>query len=299
MKALITGACGFVARALAADLEGRHELRLLDRSRPEDATIFMPGKPDRQAAPLVTRHPFVQASITDVDAMRRACEGVDAVIHLAASVTGLPEHGVETFRDNALGTFVVLDAARLAGAKRFLCASSVNAFGTIYWRLSGRPAGYTKMPLDETFRVEPEDPYSLSKYVNEETCAAFQRAYGITTAAFRFGGVWTDAMYRERIATPLPPTTAWSDDLYHWVHLDDVARGIRQALEASDLPVHGVYTLSGPDTRCPEPTMELLERFRPDLAATVERPLVGREPLMSIRRAHEAFGYAPHRRLGP
>ena len=299
MRVLITGACGFIARALAAELEQRHELAQLDRCRPEDATVFSPGKPERERIPLVTNHPFTVAAITDADAMRRACEGMDAVVHLAASVTGLPEHGLETFRDNALGTFIVLDAARQAGAKRFLCASSVNAYGTIYWRLSGKPAPYDRMPLDESFAPVPEDPYSLSKYVNEETCAAFHRAYGITTAAFRFGGVWTDALYRDFTSRPLAPTTAWSDDLYHWVHVEDVVRGIAQALEHPALPGHGVYTLSGPDTRCPEPTMELLERFRPDLAATVTVPLVGREPLMSIRRAREAFGYAPQKRLGP
>ncbi|MHB8994502.1 MAG: hypothetical protein ACYC63_04550 [Armatimonadota bacterium] len=56
-----------------------------------------------------------------------------------------------------------------------------------------------------------------------------------------------------------------------------------------------MYTLSGPDTRCPEPTMEIMERFRPDLPVT--EPLPGRAPLMSIRKAQEAFGYAPRYRL--
>ena len=217
--------------------------------------------------------------------MRGAVEGIEAVVHLAASVTGLPEHGVETFRDNALGTFILLDACQQAGVKRFLCASSVNAFGTIYWRLSGKPAPYTSMPLDETFPPVVEDPYSLSKLVNEETAAAFHRAYGITTAAFRFAGVWTEAMYQQRLDHGLAPTAAWSDDLYQWVHVRDIARGLRQALEAPDLPGHGVYTLGAPDTRCPEPTMENLQRLRPDLAASLTRPLPGRAPLLSIDRA--------------
>jgi nucleoside-diphosphate-sugar epimerase len=85
------------------------------------------------------------------------------------------------------------------------------------------------------------DPYSLSKLVNEETCAAFHRAYGITTAAFRFAGVWHDKMYRERIAEGLPLTTEWSDLLYQWVHVKDLVHGLRQALEAPELPGHGVY----------------------------------------------------------
>lgn len=294
----MTGACGLVGRALITELGEAHDLRLLDRKRPEEATVFMPGSGERAAAPMETRWPFVQAQITDLEAMRAACEGMEAVIHLAASVTGLPEQGVETFRDNALGTFVVLDAARQAGVRRFLCASSINALGTIYWRISGKPAVYTQMPVDEDFTPQIEDPYSLSKWVNEQTCEAFHRAYGLTTAAFRFAGVWTHTMYEKRWAEGLAPTTQWWDDLYQWVHVEDIARGLRQALEAPGLPGHGVYTLCAADTRCPEPTMTLLNRFRPDLAANVVAPLEGRTALLSIARARRAFGYDPQRRLG-
>jgi len=296
MKVLITGACGYLARTLIKELEENHELVLLDRSRPEEATQFDPEGGERLASPLVTRWPFVQAEITDADAMREAARGVDAVIHLAAAVTGLPEFGVETFRDNALGTFIALDAARLGGVKRFLCASSVNAYGTIYWRISDRPVEYSSMPLTEDFDPVPEDPYSLGKLVNEETCAAFHRAYDITTAAFRFAGVWHDKMYREKIEEGLTPTTEWSDYLYQWVHVEDLVHGLRQALEAPGLPGCGVYNLGAADTLCPEPTMEILQRFRP--ALTIETPLEGRAPLLSIERARKAFGYEPLHRMG-
>jgi UDP-glucose 4-epimerase len=221
----------------------------------------------------------------------------DAVMHLAAGVTGLPEVGVDTFRINAVGTYIVLDACRKTGVRRFTCASSVNAFGTIYWRLSGKPPVYTSMPLDESYPPVPEDAYSLSKYVNEETCAAFSRAYGITTAAFRFAGVWSVQMYEQTLAKGLRPTEKWSDDLFQWVHLYDIAAGIRCALEAPGLPGHGVYYLGAADTRCPEPSMDILRRFRPDLAGSVAQPLEGRASLISIRRAQQAFGYLPRYRL--
>jgi nucleoside-diphosphate-sugar epimerase len=83
------------------------------------------------------------------------------------------------------------------------------------------------------------------------------------------------------------------------VHVTDVVRGLRQALEAPDLPGFGAYTLAAGDTQCPEPTMELLARFRPDLAATVDPPLQSRAPLLCIDRARRTFGYAPTHRLGP
>jgi len=296
MKILITGACGWLGRELAAELGAAHELTLLDRVDPEQATIFVPGKLERQVMPLRTDWPYVKAEITDLAAMTAACEGQDAVIHLAAITDGLPEHGPAIMQVNVVGTYVVFDAARLAGVPRVLCASSINAYGTIYWRLSGQPSPYTKMPLDESFAPVPEDPYSLSKWFNEETAHAFVRAYGLTAAAFRFAGVWTNELYEQRRAN-LTPTEGWSDDLYQWVHYRDVVAGLRRAVEQVDLPQFGVYTLGAADTRCPEPTMELLERFRPDLLATVDPPLVGRAPLMSIDRARAAFGYDPQWRL--
>jgi UDP-glucose 4-epimerase len=298
MKVMITGACGFIGRNLITELESRgHDLRLLDMTRPEDATVFG-GAEGRQHIPLVTDWPFIQAEITDEDAMLRACEGMDAVIHLAGEPRGLPEIGVHTFRANALGTFVAIDTAHRAGVQRFMCASSINAFGTFYWRLSGKPAPYTTLPLDESFTPVPEDPYSLSKLVNEETCAAYHRAYGMTAIAFRFAGVWSQERYQTITEQGLPPTTGWSDDLYQWVHVLDVVRGIRQALEQPDLQGFGVYTLSAADTRCPEPTLELLQRYRPDLAASLTVPLPGRAPLLSIAGAQSAFGYSPQFRLG-
>lgn len=298
MKVLITGACGFIGRHLIEELEARHELCLLDQTHPDEATIFSGGD-TRKAIPLKTDWPFVQANITDPEAMQKAMTGMDAVVHLAGEPRGLPEIGVATFRDNALGTFVAINAAQQAGVIRFFCASSINAFGTFFWRLSGQPVAYTKMPLDETFPPVPEDPYSLSKRVNEETCAAYHRAFGLTTGAFRFAGVWSHDRYDQTISAGLPPTEEWSDGLYQWVHVADVVRGIRQALETPDLPGYGAYTLGAADTRCPEPTMDLLERLRPDLAKTVDPPLTGRAPLLSIDLARQTFGYAPRYRLGP
>lgn len=296
MNVLITGACGFIGRNLIRELESSHQLRLLDQTQPAAATIFAGAT--RTAIPLETDWPFIQANITDAAAMQQAMADMDAVIHLAGEPRGLPEIGVETFRDNALGTFVAINAAHQAGVQRFFCASSINAFGTFFWRLSGRPVPYTTLPLDETFPPIPEDPYSLSKLVNEETCAAYHRAYAMTTAAFRFAGVWSHDRYEMALATGLQPTTAWSDDLYQWVHVADVVTGLRQALEKPDLPGFGVYTLGASDTRCPEPTQELLQRLRPDLAAAVATPFVGRAPLLSIERARQTFGYAPRYRLG-
>lgn len=296
MKILITGACGFIGRELIRELEPAHELRLLDATPPAEATIFG-GAAGRLSRPLATDWPFTQADITDPEQMLPAMQGVDAVIHLAGEPRGLPEIGVHTFKTNALGTFVALDCCVRAGVRRFLCASSINAFGTIYWRLSGQPVEYQALPLREDHPPVVEDPYSLSKMVNEETCAAYHRAYGVTTAAFRFAGVWSPERYEQALAAGLPETTEWKDDLWNWVHVADIVQGLRQAVEAPGLPGFGVYTLNAADTRAPEPTEELVRRFKPEYIVRLTEPLPDRSALVSTRTAQEAFGYAPRFRL--
>lgn len=298
MNILITGACGFIGRKLIQELEQHgYILRLFDIQRPEEATVFVPGSSERAKAPITTEWPFIQGNILDETTMNNAVEGVDAVVHLAASPTGLPAHGVQTFSFNAVGTFNALDACRKHGVSRFITASSINAFGTFYWRLNPMPITYAELPLTESFPAEPQDPYSLSKLINEETCAAFHRAYSIKTAALRFGAVWSDEMYDRASSEGLPPTTAWSDDLFTWVHIDDIVVGIRQALETPNIPGYGVYTLNASDTRCPEPTMALLDRLRPEYIGHLTTVLQGRDALISTDNARRAFGYAPHYRL--
>jgi nucleoside-diphosphate-sugar epimerase len=299
MKILITGAGGFVAREVTRELEeGGHDLRLTDKPPREDVTYFDSNTGGRVAKPLQSKAPYVRGDILSLDDMLKVVDGMDAVVHLAAIPQGFPDQGVATFLVNAQGTFVVLVACRRAKVKRFVLASSINAFGTFYWRISGRPPVFDKLPLTEDFDPVVEDPYSLSKLVGEQTCAAFHRAYGITTAAMRFAGVWSRELYEEFRSKGLPPTTEWPDHFLQWVHIADVAIAIRQALEAPNLPGHGVYTLVADDTRCPEPTMEILKRLRPDLRRVLTRELKGREPLLSNAAAKRAFGFAPRYRLG-
>ena len=112
------------------------------------------------------------------------------------------------------------------------------------------------------------------------------------------------ASERERLYAAITRTACWAVAEASAATVDRVnvhqasLVAIRQALEADHLTGFGLYTLGAADTRCPEPTMELVRRFRPDLARMLTAPLPGRAPLLAINRAHEAFGYHPRFRLG-
>ena len=102
MKVLITGMSGLIGGAVRRLLEGRFELSALNR-RPVEGV------------------PCHRADIADLDAIRPAFEGVDAVVHLAAAIRGDWE---TLLRNNVVGTYNVLEASRQAGVSRVVYASS-------------------------------------------------------------------------------------------------------------------------------------------------------------------------------
>src|SRR4051812_22977322 len=114
-RVLITGSAGIVGKLMRPRLRraGR-VLRLLDLAQ-QDA----PG-PD-EAVELIT------ASVTDAEAMAKACDGVDALIHLG----GLSRESSweDQLRVNVDGTHTLLEAARIAGITRVVLASSSHAVG--------------------------------------------------------------------------------------------------------------------------------------------------------------------------
>ena len=102
---LVTGLGGLIGGAMRAHLAARYDLRGMGRR---------PGP---------TGVPWTSADIADFDAMRSAFTGVDAVVHLAAVVGGKADLDAYV-RGNVVGTYNVFEAARRAGVRRVVFASS-------------------------------------------------------------------------------------------------------------------------------------------------------------------------------
>lgn len=96
---------------------------------------------------------------------------------------------------------------------------------------------------------------------------------------------------RRDACSGLKPTEQWDHDLLPLVHAEDVAARIQLALEQANLPPFAVYTRWAADSRCAEPTVEILRRFRPDLS---ERDsAAGRSSVAAPDRPNaRTFGYA-------
>lgn len=296
MKVLLTGAAGYVGQHLAEALQRDHEVRLGDVVAPNADRIpwiYEPLAIERQEKYIARpdNSSFETGSVLDYEYCKRMTRGVDAVIHLSGH-TKPNEFPVDCFAVNAQGTFNMLAACEENRIGLFLCASSINAAGWFYCRVTDRPLDWPYLPVDEQIPPDHEDAYSLSKYVNELNCQAWTNRTGMTTAAFRFSGVfppeWTDSF-----AQRAKPAEQWDIALASYVDLRDVVRGVKQALECDCLPKFGVYQLAAPDTQYLEPTMEIIERFRPELLGRIREPLPGRTSMLSHRAAKEAFGFEP------
>lgn len=169
---LVTGGAGFIGSNLVAALAGRGEgVRALDN--------LVTGRwSNLEGIEGVER---LTADVRDADAVKRACEGVEVVFHEAAlcSVPGSLEDPVEYDRVNVGGTVTVLEAARRAGVRRVVFATSAAVYGDD-----------PRVPKTEEMPVAPKSPYALNKYVGERYLKLYAEAHGLETVGLRYFNVF-------------------------------------------------------------------------------------------------------------
>ena len=179
LHVLVTGGAGFIGSHLVSALLARGcEVAVIDD--------LSSGKHDNleaaQAAAGGSGHlDFIEGSILDDEALARAVDGVDAVLHQAAipSVPRSVEMPMESHEANASGTLVLLQEAREAGVRRLVYASSSAVYGA-----------NPELPKLETMRTEPLSPYAVAKLAAEHYCLVFHNLYGLETVALRYFNVF-------------------------------------------------------------------------------------------------------------
>jgi UDP-glucose 4-epimerase len=170
---LVTGGAGFIGSHIVEALVSRGEgVRVLDNL----STGFLSNlEPFRDAIE------FIEADLVNAEAVSRAVEGVDCVFHEAAlaSVPLSVERPLETHAACATGTVTLLDAARRAGVRRIVYASSSALYGD-------RPSS----PKRETDLPAPVSAYGAAKLAAEYYCGAFAATFPIETVALRYFNVF-------------------------------------------------------------------------------------------------------------
>jgi dTDP-L-rhamnose 4-epimerase len=209
---LITGGAGFIGSHLTDHLLGQgYRVRVLDALVPQ-----VHGEKAKRPAFLSREAEFIVGDIRDPDAVRKALEGVDAVVHLAATVgVGQSMYQIRHYSEvNAVGTAVLLEALTRHPVERLVVASSMSIYGEgMYKTAAGetvenavRSASQLKSQQWELYGDDEEQlfpiatpetkapalasVYALSKYYQERICLNVAPAYGIPCIGLRFFNVF-------------------------------------------------------------------------------------------------------------
>jgi len=331
-QVLITGGAGFIGSHVADHLlVAGYRVRVFD-----NGALQVHGPLEGPPAYLSPAVEYVRGDVCDGPALERALHGVDAVVHLAAMVgVGQSMYEVERYTAvNDLGTAVLMQALLERPVGRLVVASSMSVYGEGRY-LSAAGAvhdGVERNP--ERIRVgdweptdgaggrlrpiaTPEDKtpslrsvYALNKYVQERMSLLIGEAYGIPTIALRLFNVYGTrqalsnpytgvlAIFAARLLNGNRPRV-FEDGAQRrdFVHVSDVARAVRLALEAPS-EVSGVFNIGSGESR----TIRDVAR---QLAATMGRrelapEITGRYRTGDVRhcfadisRAREQLGFAP------
>jgi len=276
---LITGGAGFIGAHLATRLlaEGRR-VRVLDALLPQvHGTARWPEYLAREVDLQI-------GDVRDPELVRRALDGVDDVVHLAARVgVGQSMYEIAEYASvNDVGTGVLLECLAQHPVERLVVASSMSIYGEgLYLDVDGAPVVEVARPRAqlEAGRWEPErddgsplrpvptpewklpaltSVYALTKYDQERLCLMFGEAYGIPTVALRFFNVYGPyqalsnpytgvlAIFASRFLNGRRPLVFEDGDQRRdFVSVHDIARACSAALVAPRAPGRAINVGSG------------------------------------------------------
>jgi UDP-glucose 4-epimerase len=170
---LVTGGAGFIGSNLVHELLQRGErVRVLDN--------FSTGRRSN-LADIYEQIDLVEGDLRSSESCRQATKGVDVVLHQGAlpSVQRSVSDPFTSHDTNATATMNLLVAAREAGVKRFVYASSSSVYGDS-----------PTMPKQEEMIPRPKSPYAVAKLAGEHYCRIFYELYGLETVCLRYFNVF-------------------------------------------------------------------------------------------------------------
>ncbi len=173
MHYLVTGGAGFIGSNIVEELVRRGEkVRVLDN--------FATGKRENIEA-LRDRIELIEGDIRDYQLTRAAMQGIEVVLHQAA-IPSVPRSVADPLTSNEVnvtGTLNILHAAKDAGVRRVVNASSSSVYGDS-----------PTLPKHEGMPTDPLSPYAVSKLAAERYCSVFWNVYRLETVSLRYFNVF-------------------------------------------------------------------------------------------------------------
>jgi nucleoside-diphosphate-sugar epimerase len=234
---------------------------------------------------------FLRIDLTNYGAVVDAFHSVndkydrlDAVVHLAAIPAGGILADSATFHNNMNATFNVFQAARRAGIKTIVYASSETLLGIPF------DIDPPYLPVDEEYPSRPESMYSVTKALEEELAAKLVRwDPELSITGLRFSNVLNATDYVNQPTWDTDPALRrWN--LWGYIDTRDGAQAVLKALEAK-IPGFETYVIANADTVMTRPSSELAAAEFPDVE--LKHDLVGTETLLSIEKARRLLGFEP------
>jgi nucleoside-diphosphate-sugar epimerase len=301
----VTGAHGFVGVNVVRTLAAQGETVIaIGRRQPDSwVTAFLDGAGD------VTH---VRADLAVPGELAASLDGVrlDAVVHAAVvTATTLAVERNEAARIvhvNASGTIEALEAARAAGATRFVYISSPSAIGT-------PPPG---VRLDESVRKNPDTLYGITKDFSEEAVRRYGTLHDLEVASIRIAQPYGPGERATSSRIRTSPIYEWLRDAEagrelpagplerarDWTYIDDTARGISMVATRREPPAHDLYHLAYQRQVTVREVIECLRAAYPGLRYTeapepdeINPNIAGsgaREPL-DAGRFRDEYGWLP------
>ena len=275
MRVIVTGGSGKLGRAVVDELLGHgHEVWNLD------------AVPSSRPGARHTRIDLADAGqVYDAFAtMDEAFRPADAVVHLAAIPAPSLAPNAALFGNNIRSTYHVFAAARLAGIRNIVWASSETVLGLPF----DTPPPYA--PVDEEYAPRPETTYAMTKALEEEMAHHFCRwDPDLKMIGLRFSNVMEPGDYAGFPSFDADPLARkWN--LWGYIDARDGAQAVRRALEL-DATGREIFIIANADTVMARASASLMAEVFPDVP--IRRELGEHETLLSIDKARRVLGYEP------